>query len=611
MSGLFRYAISAALALAISLSSGSAARAERRVALVIGNATYEHAVALSNTANDARVIGDLLEKVGFDVVNRRSDLGLDDFRQAVQDFAFLSFNADVAVVYYSGHGLAIDGVNYLIPADAKLSSVQDGEEQAVSLDWVLVAAGGARKLSLVILDACHKSPFSPTNEASSEPPTGLVDVKLSVPNTLVAFAAKAGSVCNDGDGPNGPFASALVKYIGQPGLDIRSALEKVRDEVLRATGNRQEPYFYGSLDAENAMLVPPSPGAGVASSANADIDEVLDYRIAQHVGSIEGWRSFLTAHGSGAHAQSAREAIEKLLAAEKAPTPTVTESSNSAFSSAKAASEPVRLPPRSTGMEVAGLVAYAGEVAPMAPPSKGTEVATLAFDAREVTRLARPSKMTEVATPAAEAREEAAPPSARTEVATLAPGAGEVIPPAAPSIGREVRVLPPDEICKSDRERLKRLRDNPSKEEAARFENELSCEELRPQLSRLAESLDYAASSPPDPSAKRNSARAPQWANDCAFEESTLVRLRAQPSTESADQFWRDLHCERLRPQVRLLLESLKGSADSPAACRQETEELDRLRKHPDHREAQTFAQNLTCDALRPQAARLLESLAE
>ena len=124
MNALFKYAISLALALVISLSAGSGALADRRVALVIGNARYQHADVLPNVGSDANAVADLLEKAGFDVVDRRSDLGIDEFKKAVSDFSLLSFTADVAVVYFSGYGLVIDDGNYLIAADAKLSSVR-------------------------------------------------------------------------------------------------------------------------------------------------------------------------------------------------------------------------------------------------------------------------------------------------------------------------------------------------------------------------------------------------------------------------------------------------------------------------------------------------------
>ena len=148
MNALFKFVTSLALALVISLSAGSGARADRRVALVIGNARYQHAGIVPNVVRDANAVADLLEKAGFDVVNRRSDLGIDKFMQAVSDFALLSFNADIAVVYFSGYGLANDDGNYLIAADAKLSSVPDSADEFVPLNWILLAVA-ARKLNLV------------------------------------------------------------------------------------------------------------------------------------------------------------------------------------------------------------------------------------------------------------------------------------------------------------------------------------------------------------------------------------------------------------------------------------------------------------------------------
>ena len=133
MSTLFKSMVSLALALAISLSASSGASADRRVALVIGNVKYQYAGLLPNTVNDANAIADLLKGVGFDVIDQRSDLGVDDFRQAVQQFIQLSFDADVAVIYFSGYGSVIDGVNYLVPVDSTLSSAREVEDQAISL----------------------------------------------------------------------------------------------------------------------------------------------------------------------------------------------------------------------------------------------------------------------------------------------------------------------------------------------------------------------------------------------------------------------------------------------------------------------------------------------
>ena len=133
------------------------------------------------------------------------------------------------------------------------------DDEAVSLDRILVAAGHVKKLSLIILDACRENPFHPAADdahVTRGVSMGLAGVGPTVADTLIAFAAKAGSVSYDGDGRNSPFTTALLKYITQPGLDIRLALGKVRDDVLRATNHRQEPYVYGSLGGDSVALVP-------------------------------------------------------------------------------------------------------------------------------------------------------------------------------------------------------------------------------------------------------------------------------------------------------------------------------------------------------------------
>ena len=170
-----------------------------------------------------------------------------------------------------------------------------------------------------------------------------------------------------------------------------------------------------------------------------------------------------------------------------------------------------------------------------------------------------------------------------------------------------------DDICKRDVDRLERLRSNPSGEEARRFASELGCERLRPQLRRLMESLGYTAPAPEAATLSTPSSSVPQAnaGDDCAIELDALDRVRAQPTPEAAQHLWRDLHCERLRPQVRLLLESLDVAADPSGSCRQEVDELNRIRENPDQKEAERFVRNLTCNDLKPQAARLLESLAQ
>jgi tetratricopeptide (TPR) repeat protein len=228
------------------------APAETRVALVIGNSSYSNAGSLPNARGDAEKIAATLRRVGFSTVTLSLDLPREKISEALKSFAALADRADWAVVYYAGHGIEFGGANYLIPTDAKIASDRDISFETVSLDQVMIAVEGAQKLRLVILDACRDNPFAKTMRRTM--PTrslgrGLTRVEPEGA-TLVVFAAKDGQVANDGDaGGNSPFATAFAKYIETPGLEINFLFRKVRDDVLTATGRRQEPFVYGSLPA--------------------------------------------------------------------------------------------------------------------------------------------------------------------------------------------------------------------------------------------------------------------------------------------------------------------------------------------------------------------------
>src|SRR3954464_12660163 len=249
------------LAAALLFGAGPAF-AGKRVALVIANSAYQHAPSLTNPVNDGSVMAKTLKDAGFDIVDSRHDLSALDTRRVLREFADGTRDADIAVVYYAGHGIEVDGANYLIPVDAKLERDTDVYDEALSLDRILVAIEPARKLRLVILDACRDNPFSRVMQrtaAGSGIGRGLAKVEPNSPNTLIAYSAKAGSTAQDGDGKNSPFTIALSRHITKPGLDVRKAFGFVRDEVLKSTGNRQEPFVYGSLGGEDMPLVPGVP----------------------------------------------------------------------------------------------------------------------------------------------------------------------------------------------------------------------------------------------------------------------------------------------------------------------------------------------------------------
>ena len=210
------------------------------------------------------MIAATLKDAGFDVVDSRHDLTAIETRRALRDFADRARDADIAVVYYAGHGMEVDGTNYLIPVDAKLERDTDVYDEAFSLDRVLLAIEPAKRLRLVILDACRDNPFAKTMKrtvASRAIGRGLAKIEPTSPNMLIAYSAKAGSTAMDGDGKNSPFTIALAKHLTTPGLDVRRAFGFVRDDVLKSTGNRQEPFVYGSLGGDDVPLVPAKAAA--------------------------------------------------------------------------------------------------------------------------------------------------------------------------------------------------------------------------------------------------------------------------------------------------------------------------------------------------------------
>ena len=311
-----------ALAAGLSGLLACPALAEKRIALVLGNANYQNVSHLPNPASDAAKLADLFKQARFDVVALRTDLKGNEMRRALREFGDKARDADVAVIYYAGHGIEVDGNNYLIPIDAVLERDTDVYDEAIPLDRLLVTVEPARQLRLIILDACRDNPFAKTMKrmiAMRAIGRGLAKVEPTSPNTLIAFAAKAGFTAFDGDGKNSPYAVALAAHLTTPGLDIRKAFGFVRDEVLKATENRQEPFIYGSLGGNDVALVP-GPAPGAAPAAAADKNEAIrrDYEFAERVGTREAWDFFLTTYPDGFYSNLARAQRNKLAAEEQA-----------------------------------------------------------------------------------------------------------------------------------------------------------------------------------------------------------------------------------------------------------------------------------------------------
>jgi TPR repeat protein len=317
--------------------------ADTRVALVVGNSSYAHGGRLPNPANDAAAVAEALRKVGFNVTSRQ-DLGKVEFEQALKAFTRDAAGADVAVVYYAGHGMEMGGTNYLIPTDAVLAADSDVDFEAVPLDLVLRSVDGAKRIKVVILDACRNNPFADamkrTTGASRSIGRGLSRVEPEG-DMLVAYAAEAGSTAEDGDTPNSPFATALTRRLVTPGVEIRILFGQVRDDVLAETGQRQRPAIYGSLGGEGFYFVPP-PGSSVAVSVTPSSGAAGGGRLDPQAIELAYWQSvaasddpkqlnaYLARYPKGAFADIAHAKLAalkiQLAKAEAPPSPTRTTS---------------------------------------------------------------------------------------------------------------------------------------------------------------------------------------------------------------------------------------------------------------------------------------------
>lgn len=250
-------ALIAVLIAALSLGAIPASAATR-VALVIGNNAYQKVPVLLNPINDASDLSASLKRLDFDV-KTLTDAGYDDMRRALADFGRQANGAEIAVIFFAGHGIQINGENWLIPVNAQLATDRDITFEVIDVKSVMDAVSGASRLGLVMLDASRSIPLP-------RPATrGLQKVQSS--NILVVYAARDGATAADGAGRNSPFTQALLKHIETPGLEITRLFRMVRDDVMDATQGAQQPFVFGSSINDEIYLKPATAAPGPAEKA--------------------------------------------------------------------------------------------------------------------------------------------------------------------------------------------------------------------------------------------------------------------------------------------------------------------------------------------------------
>src|SRR5216684_3480917 len=459
----------------LALLSASTAWAERRVALVIGNSQYKNSnLVLFNPKNDAEDVAASLRSLGFEVI-LSTDASRRDFDLAMTQFARMATYADTALFYYAGHALQLQGQNYLMPTDAELQDEISLRYEMVSLDDVRAGLERAGGVKIMILDACRNNPVLDRLKRRMTGMTRNVDTVRGLARIsgaqgeVVAYATAADQVAADGSGRNSPFTAALLKRLAEAGLEIGTMFRRVAADVTEQTKGQQHPELLISLISEYYL--------------NQN-DRPVWERI-KDTADPAAFRDFIDRFPSSPRASDAQYRQQTL-----AP--------------------------------------------PVPQPAN------------------KPAPMTQ------------------------------------------------EQACRRDEERLAGLRASPARDEVVRFERELGCERLRTQVVRLRESISAEGERSRREGAQQFQAEEPRSAADtglqkperdtlvrnappsmpqeqiCKRDEERLTRLRASPVRDEVIRFEHELGCERLRPQLRRLRESISAEGerdDREAAQRPQTEQ--------------------------------------
>lgn len=311
------------LTLVVSAASGSAAE---RVALVIGNGAYRHAAPLENPRRDAEAVEAVLKEIGFEVISG-VDLDRAGMGRVAQRFGRAAGGAEIALIFYAGHGVQVGGRNWLVPVDATLEREPALAWEAVRAAQLLDEAVAARRLRLLVLDACRDNPFSQRiarslgASRSADVGRGLARIEEIASDTMIAFATRAGEIAEEGDGPHSPYTEALLAHVKTPGLTIERLFGKVRDSVRAGTGGKQEPFTYGSLGGDPIYLVPPEPEPEPTPPTPLPDPELIFWSSIQDSEIAGDFAAYLDQFSDGTFAALARNRLAALTPSPPEPVP--------------------------------------------------------------------------------------------------------------------------------------------------------------------------------------------------------------------------------------------------------------------------------------------------
>ena len=317
------------------LVSAVSAHADRRVAFVVGNGAYQHVAPLPNPALDSKAMASLLRNAGFEVVEG-TDLGRDGMTEKLREFALKTQGADIALFFYAGHGISVNGKNYLIPIDADLKSEVDIKfGAAIDVDVALDQTMADAKIKLIFLDACRDNPFAARVRSASRTRSVVVGNGLAEmttgEGTLIAFATGPGQTALDGNtGQNSPFTRALLANIATPGLEIQQAMTHVRAQVNDETRKQQLPWGHTNLIGAvylnpnaNAPATEASTNTAPAATASVNADVELEFwRSIKDSNKVEEFNAYLLKYPNGQFKPLALARIAALQSQKQTPATT-------------------------------------------------------------------------------------------------------------------------------------------------------------------------------------------------------------------------------------------------------------------------------------------------